>query len=333
MDRRPTVAAVALLAALAGATVVAASSAAHEEDERIEACRHIRSGLVRIVSPGVPCRRAESRVSWSVRGRTGEQGLPGPAGPPGPEGPAGEPGPPGPQGPAGEQGPQGAAGPAGAAGAGLRSLDGLAGLSCTTAAGADGSTSVEVDAGGLVRLSCAAGSSPPPPPPPPPPPGDGARLVLNEVDYDQVGADTGGFVEIANVGSGAAALDGTALVLVNGGDGAEYDRVVLSGTLPAGGYLRVDVEPQNGAPDGLALLSGTTLLDALSYEGEVRAASIGGRIYDLVEGTPLPAAVADSNAVDGSLARIPDGSDSDDAAADWVFTTTVTPGAANVATG
>jgi hypothetical protein len=108
---------------------------------------------------------------------------------------------------------------------------------------------------------------------------------------------------------------------------------VLSGTLPAGGYLRVDVEPQNGAPDGLALLSGTTLLDALSYEGEVRAASIGGRIYDLVEGTPLPAAVADSNAVDGSLARIPDGSDSDDAAADWVFTTTVTPGAANVATG
>jgi large repetitive protein len=36
--------------------------------------------------------------------------------------------------------------------------------------------------------------------------------------------------------------------------------------------------------------------------------------------------VADSNTVTGSLARIPNGSDTDDAAADWAFTTTVTPG-------
>jgi hypothetical protein len=41
-------------------------------------------------------------------------------------------------------------------------------------------------------------------------------------------------------------------------------------------------------------------------------------------------AVADSNTVDGSLVRLPDGKDTNDAAADWAFTTTRTPGAPNV---
>ena len=40
--------------------------------------------------------------------------------------------------------------------------------------------------------------------------------MINEIDYDQVGADTGGFVEIANRGTSSATLDGIALVLVNG---------------------------------------------------------------------------------------------------------------------
>ena len=38
------------------------------------------------------------------------------------------------------------------------------------------------------------------------------------------------------------------------------------------------------------------------------------------------------NAITGSLIRNPDGRDTNDAASDWVFTTTVTKGAANVAT-
>ena len=59
---------------------------------------------------------------------------------------------------------------------------------------------------------------------------------------------------------------------------------------------------------------------------------LGARGYSLVEGTQLPVDVADSNTVDGTLARIPDGSDTDDAATDWSFTTTPTPGAANVKT-
>ena len=60
---------------------------------------------------------------------------------------------------------------------------------------------------------------------------------------------------------------------------------------------------QNGAPDGVALIDTATkaLLDALSYEGEIHSATIDGQVYDLVEGTPLAATVADSNTVDGSL--------------------------------
>jgi hypothetical protein len=159
--------------------------------------------------------------------------------------------------------------------------------------------------------------------------------VINEIDYDQVGADTGGFVEIANTSGADVTLDGIALVLVNGGDGAEYDRVALTGSIAAGGYLAISIEAQNGAPDGVALVETATgaMLDALSYEGEIRAATIGGQTYDLVEGTALATNVADSNTAAGSLSRLPDGQDTNDAASDWAFTTTATPGAANVASG
>ena len=120
-------------------------------------------------------------------------------------------------------------------------------------------------------------------------------------------------------------------MLVNGGDGTEYDREVLTGSLAAGAYLTVSIEAQNGAPDGVALVdtAAGSLLDALSYEGEITAATIDGQTYDLVEGTAF--AGADSNTIDGSLSRIPDGRDTNDAASDWAFTQSKTPGAANVA--
>ncbi len=74
------------------------------------------------------------------------------------------------------------------------------------------------------------------------------------------------------------------------------------------------------------------MLDALSYEGAITAATIGGATFNLVEGTALPATVEDSTTVAGSLIRNPDGKDTDDAASDWAFTTTLTRGAANVMT-
>lgn len=320
MNRHTIALAGAAAAALAGAAALA--TAAGDTGTKIDACQNLRHGLVRIVFDPDACKRNEAPISWNV------QGPPGPAGPAGAAGPAGPAGPKGDTGAAGAVGPTGPAGPKGDPGAALSSVDGLAGTACTTFDGAAGQVVVGSTATDLITLTCETGVTPPPPPP------GAARLVINEVDYDQVGADAGGFVEIANTGTAAAALDGIALVLVNGGDNAEYGRKLLSGSLAAGARLVVDVDPQNGAPDGLALIdtAGDVLLDALSYEGAISAATIGTKVFDLVEGTLLPVDVADSNTVDGTLARIPDGADTNNAAADWVFTTTPTPGAANVKT-
>ena len=300
MTRQVIAAAGAALVVLVGA--VAYATAAGDTPTTIEACRNIRHGLVRIVLDNKGCKSNEAPLSWDVQGR---------------EGPAG---------PAGGVGATGPAGPKGDPGGGIVSVDSLDGIACKTFDGAAGRIDVGSTATDLITLTCEAGTAPPLTGSP--------GLVINEVDYDQVGADTGGFVEIANTGTAAATLDGIALVLVNGGDGAEYGRKALTGSLAAGAKFVIDVDLQNGAPDGVALVdSGNgVLLDALSYEGAITTATIGTKVFDLVEGTMLPIDVADSNTVDGSLSRIPDGSDTGTAAADWSFTTTPTPGVANVKT-
>ena len=297
------------LAALGGAAAMA--TAAGDTPTSIDACRNQRHGLVRIVFDPAACKRNEAHLSWAIAGPAGPKGDAGSAGPAGPAGAAGP------------------AGPKGDPGAGLTSISGLAGTACTTFDGAAGHIEIGATATDLITLTCETSATPPPPPPT-----GTAKLVINEVDYDQVGADGPGFVEIENTGTAAASLDSTALVLVNGGDGAEYGRKTLSGNLAAGARLSIDVDPQNGAPDGLALLDTATdtLLDALSYEGAITTATIGTKTFNLVEGTVLPVDVADSNTVDGSLARIPDGTDTGNAASDWAFTTTPTPGAPNVKT-
>jgi len=301
VKRQPMALVLAGLGVLAGA---AALSAATEGDGTIRACQHVRHGLIRVIPVTGSCKKGEKPISWNQLGPKGDKGDKGDPGDPGPQGPKGDPGPPG---------------------TGLTSIAGLAGLACTTSEGAQGRVEVDTTATDLITLTCETGVTPPP---------AAAGLVINEVDYDQVGADTAGFVEIRNAGDAAATLDGLAIVLVNGGDGAEYGRAALSGTIAAGGHVAVDVDLQNGAPDGVALIDTASgnLLDALSYEGAITSAQIGTLTYSLVEGTPLDAAVADSNTVDGSLIRNPDGADTNDAAADWAFTTTVTRSAPNVLT-
>ena len=335
------------LAALVATTMAAGSGGA--ESGTIVGCQKRGGGFLRIVQEAADCRKNERVITWSERGAAGPAGPQGAQGPQGPAGATGLQGPAGPIGPAGAAGPIGPAGSAGAAGpkgdagakgpageqgpagppgpAGAASLAALDGTACTRADGSAGSVDVVVNATNVVELQCKAGSGPPPPPP------TGGKLVINEIDYDQVGTDGGGFVEIANAGTSAATLDGIALVLVNGGDGTEYARSALTGSLAAGAYLRIDIEAQNGAPDGVALVDTVTkaLLDAFSYEGEITAATIDGQTYNLVEGTALAATVVDSNTIDGSLSRLPDKADTNNAASDWAFTQTKTPGAANVA--
>jgi hypothetical protein len=311
--RRALCLALAGAVAAVGATTVS-GAAAGDDENIIHACRHPQGGWLRVVSSATACKKRERAISWN---KEGPQGPAGPQGEPGPAGPPGEKGPPGPQGEPGK---------------GVESLDDLAGIRCTREDGSTGTVELDVAGDDNVLLRCV-GSESPPPPPPPPPPGGAAKLVINEVDYDQVGTDGDGFVEIYNGGEGPAQLDGIALVFVNGGDSSEYNRETLSGSLAAGEYLVVAVDAQNGAPDGLALIDGAgTLLDALSYEGSITAATIGSATYNLVEGNAVPDTVADSNAIAGSLIRNPNGRDTNNAASDWAFTTTLTRGAANVLT-
>jgi hypothetical protein len=185
----------------------------------------------------------------------------------------------------------------------------------------------------------------------------GSSLVINEVDYDNVGADTDEFIELYNPSPGPISLDGLAVVLINGSPSslAEYARIPLSGSLPGDSYLviasgTVQVDPgatllrfskaqdniQNGDPDGIALINTTNgeLIDALSYEGSITAGKINGfmQTFNLVEGTVYPNSTAtnDSNSVVRSLIRHPNGMDSDNAATDWTVTNMPTPGAPNV---
>jgi large repetitive protein len=189
------------------------------------------------------------------------------------------------------------------------------------------------------------------------------KPVINEIDYDQPGSDTAEYVEIYNPGSTELDLTDLAIVLFNGSGNIQYRRVDLAGAnggkLPGGKYLVIGVATipvaaggilytppttdwpasdavQNGAPDGIALINTRTfeVLDRLSYEGPMTAVTttnIPGfpNPLNLVEGTAVPAAQADPGA--GSMSRIPNGLDSNNAANDWKLTTALTPGAANIA--
>ncbi len=183
-----------------------------------------------------------------------------------------------------------------------------------------------------------------------------SSLVINEVDYDQLGTDTGEFIEIYNPTATAVSLSGLKLVFINGANNTQYLSVDLSlagASLAAGQYLVVKAATvtaavgaltlnfsaaqdniQNGAPDGVAIFNSAnnTILDALAYEGSVTAAVITGApgTFNLVEGTALAGSVADSNTLVGSLSRLPNGQDTNNANTDWAFSTTPTPGAANV---
>ncbi len=104
-------------------------------------------------------------------------------------------------------------------------------------------------------------------------------VFVNEVHYDNTGTDEGEAIEVA--GPAGTDLTGWSIVLYNGATGAVYDNDALSGSIPdqgAGFGTVVITYPangiQNGAPDGLALVSPSGLVQFLSYEGAFTA--VGG---------------------------------------------------------
>ena len=164
-------------------------------------------------------------------------------------------------------------------------------------------------------------------------------LVVNEVDYDQPSTDTAEFLELKNVSASAIDLDPYSVELVNGNAGgaviyqtiglpsvslAAGDHYVVCGDAATTANCDLDVTPdlnliQNGGPDAIGLRLGTTLVDALSYEGD------SGAPY--TEGTG--AGLEDNSALAGKgISRCPGGFDTDHNSTDFGFRD-ITPGDAN----
>ncbi|NNF09802.1 MAG: hypothetical protein HKN74_05915, partial [Acidimicrobiia bacterium] len=85
----------------------------------------------------------------------------------------------------------------------------------------------------------------------------GPAVFINEIHYDNTGADSGEAVEIA--GPAGTDLSGWSVVLYNGSTGATYATISLSGIIPnqQSGFGTLDFAQsgiQNGSPDGLALV-------------------------------------------------------------------------------
>ncbi|MBE2221007.1 MAG: ExeM/NucH family extracellular endonuclease [Anaerolineae bacterium] len=107
----------------------------------------------------------------------------------------------------------------------------------------------------------------------------GTSIFINEIHYDNDGADAGEAVEIA--GPAGTDLAGWSVALYNGSATQlnVYDTIALAGVIAdqQGGYGTLyfaAVGMQNGAPDGLALVNpANTVIQFLSYEGSFTAAS------------------------------------------------------------
>lgn len=164
-------------------------------------------------------------------------------------------------------------------------------------------------------------------------------LVVNEIDYDQPGTDTLEFIELFNPTASPVDLTGFQLQLVSGGTTppSVYMSINLPSTLLAAGDffvvcgnssvqncdLNVNVASnliQNGAPDAVALFSGTSLVDTVSYEGDTPGFTEGSGV-----------GLEDPSAVTASIARIPNGVDTNMNNVDFKVTLLVTPGFANPA--
>lgn len=178
--------------------------------------------------------------------------------------------------------------------------------------------------------------------------GGAGSFVINEIDYDNPSTDTSEFVELFNGTNAPIALGNYSVLLVNGGDGAAYRTIDLAdaGTLAAGQFaviastatlasvpasamkipLSVSSSILQNGPDGVALVvtSSQALVDSISYGGD----TLWNGTTSLTEGSGSTASLLDDASDGGSIARVPNGVDTNQSANDWVFTTR-TPGTAN----
>ena len=164
-----------------------------------------------------------------------------------------------------------------------------------------------------------------------------AAIIINEIDYDQPGADTAEFIELFNTGTSEISLNNYSIDLINQNSASIYRNIDLSGfSIVASGYFVIcggtglvancdykftasNSWFQNGTKDAIALYENTTLLDSLSYEGLVTPFTEGDVVI-----------AKDNNNDIVSLARIADGIDTNNNDLDFQLGC-ITPGSANIA--
>ncbi|WDS36736.1 endonuclease [Pseudoxanthomonas sp.] len=105
-----------------------------------------------------------------------------------------------------------------------------------------------------------------------------AAVFINELHYDNTGADTGEAIEV--VATAGESLAGYQLVLYNGGSTYGTSTLGAGSVVTCGGNATIATVTyprdglQNGSADGVALVNGSgALVQFISYEGQVTASS------------------------------------------------------------
>jgi hypothetical protein len=275
-----------------------------------------------------PAGAAGAQGPAGAAGDRGPAGATGPAGPIGPSGPTGQSGPAGPAGatgPAGPVGPTGPAGPKGDPGGALASFDQLGGLPCTNGS-TTSSIAITYDGTGRATLTCAAAAPPPPT----------TTIRVNEVSTGTTGAAADEFVELYNSGATAVDVGGWKVVYRSAAGTSDTTLATIpTGTsIAAGGFYLLG----GGGYAGAATADQSFAAGLASTGGAVGVRDGTGALVDgagwgtatnaLVEGSAAPAPPATASP-GSSIARLPDGHDTDSNAADFTVTSTATPRAPN----
>lgn len=166
-------------------------------------------------------------------------------------------------------------------------------------------------------------------------------VVVNEIFYDAVGADTDGVVFVELYGPPGKKIEGYTVAFVDGSDGSVDDTIVLpsSARIPEDGFFVIadartgtaavsqvaspdlidNFDPQNG-PDAIQLFNAQGhMIDVVGYGAGLTAASEAG--FALFESVPA------ADVVNGkSLERVEPGKDTDNNQSDFVERAAPTPG-------
>jgi predicted extracellular nuclease len=187
-----------------------------------------------------------------------------------------------------------------------------------------------VDAGDAGAGTARDGSATPPPPGTPPPPATGTHVVINEVQTGSSSNASDEFVELANPTSSSVSLSGWTLVYSSAGGSTPTTLYTFKSgdSIAAGG--RVFVASTNIAGRLGALTPGMS-----GTAGQVGLLDDAGKTVDgvgygtVTKSTFVESKAAPSPPSSGSIARTPDGTDTDDNSADFKAATSATPGDPN----